>query len=288
VATLEVLAGWARAGVGAIRDVGSPGGLALDLELKPGLPHVQAAGRFLAPPGRYFSTLLPEGVPPEQLVACGLAELARGARWVKVIADFPPIIDGTPSGPAEPTYPIDAIRELVHAVHATGGRVAAHCTTDAAAALVQAGVDSIEHGTALDETTLAAMAETGAAWTPTLCAVLAAPADAPEPRRRRTEETRERLSALLPLAQRLGIPILTGSDSVGNIAREIALLAECGLTPTEAIAAATIAARGFLDDDHAVRAERAGSLVTYDADPRNDLAVLSAPRAVLIDGVRVL
>ncbi len=79
--------------------------------------------------------------------------------------------------------------------------------------------------------------------------------------------------------------ILTGSDSVGSIVREIILLAQCGLTPTEAIAAATVTPRGFLGDDHA---ERAGSLITYDTDPRNDLAVLSAPRSVVIDGVRVL
>lgn len=284
-ATLEVLAAWARAGVGAIRDAGSPGGMTLDLELEPGLPHIQAAGRFLAPAGRYFPALLPEGVPPEKLVSSGLAELARGARWVKVIADFPAVIDGLPAGPAEPTYPVEAIGDLVEAVHAAGGRVAAHCTTGAAAELVRAGVDSIEHGTGLDETTLAAMAGTGAAWTPTLCAVLSTPADAPEPRRRRAAEFRERLGTLLPLAARLGVPILTGSDSAGSVGREIALLAECGLTPTEAIAAATVTARRFLGDDHS---GRGGSLVTYDADPRSDLAVLSAPRAVLIDGVRVL
>jgi hypothetical protein len=43
------LAAWAQAGITLVRDVGSPGGLTLELRPGPGLPAVQAAGRFLAP-----------------------------------------------------------------------------------------------------------------------------------------------------------------------------------------------------------------------------------------------
>src|SRR5690349_8356511 len=88
----------------------------------------------------------------------------------KVIADFPPVVDGTPSGRAGPTYSPEAVEAMTAAVHAAGGRVAAHVTTDAVAHLVRAGVDSVEHGTALDESTLRLMAQAGTAWTPTLCA----------------------------------------------------------------------------------------------------------------------
>ena len=65
------------------------------------------------------------------------------------------------------------------------GRVAAHVTTDAVTRLVRAGVDSVEHGTALEESTLRLMARAGTAWTPTLCAVLAVPGTASEAARRR-------------------------------------------------------------------------------------------------------
>src|SRR5215468_5903139 len=177
---LDVLAAWAASGVCLVRDAGSPGGSVLQLDLVPGMPRLQAAGRFLAPEGRYFPALLPEGVPEQRLTELALAELARGGRWVKVIADFPPVADGKPSGPAEPTYSGQAIEAMVAAVHAAGGRVAAHATTGCVSQLVRAGVDSIEHGTAITEPDLRLMAQARTAWTPTLCAVLGVPGSAPQ------------------------------------------------------------------------------------------------------------
>ncbi len=283
---LDLLAGWAAAGVCLVRDTGSPGGSVLRLDLAAGMPRLQAAGRFLAPAGRYFPALLPDDVPEDQLTDLALAELARGSRWVKLIADFPPVADGMPAGPAGPTYSLDAIEAMVTAVHAAGGKVAAHTTTGLAGALVRAGVDSVEHGTGLDESALRLMAGTGAAWTPTLCAVLRTSDTAPEAVRERTETYRERLRYLLPLAHRLGVPILTGTDTAGSVVREISLLAQHGLEPAAALRAATTAGYQFLDE----RYDEAGqptTLVTYDTDPREDLAALSAPAAVVIDGVRV-
>ena len=284
--TLEVLARWAGAGVCLVRDAGSPGGSVLGLELRSGMPRVQAAGRFLAPAGRYFPALLPEDAPQERLTELALAELARGGRWVKVIADFPPVVDGTPSGRPGMTYSAEAIEAMTAAVHAAGGRVAAHVTTDAVAQLVRAGVDSIEHGTALDEPTLRLMAQAGTAWTPTLCAVLAVPDQASEAVRRRVADYQQRLHELLPLAYRLGVPILTGTDTAGTIAREVALLAEHGLEPAAALAAATTAGYQFLGEPFDQPGQPV-TLVTYHDDPREDLAILSSPSAILIDGVRV-
>ena len=284
--TLSVLSAWADSGVCLVRDVGSPGGSALQRSFVRGMPRVQAAGRFLAPAGRYFPALLPEEAPERRLTELALGELARGGRWVKVIADFPPVIDGVPAGPAEPTYSGEAIEAMVTAVHTAGGRVAAHVTTDLVSQLVQAGVDSIEHGTALNESTLRLMAQTGAAWTPTLCAVLGVPDTAPEAARQRVAGYRDRLRELLPLAQRFGVPVLAGTDTVGSIAREVALLAGHGLEPIAALRAATTAGYRFLGE----RFDRPGqpaTLVTYMDDPREDLGVLSAPIAVVIDGVRV-
>lgn len=152
--TLAVLREWARSGVSLVRDVGSPGGSTLTLDLLTGMPRIQAAGRFLAPGGQYFPTLLPEGTPRERLTELALAQLSRGAVWVKLIADFPVLADGAPSGAAQATYSSAAVAEMVTAVHAVGGRVAAHSTTSTVTDLVRAGVDSIEHGTAMNEATL--------------------------------------------------------------------------------------------------------------------------------------
>jgi imidazolonepropionase-like amidohydrolase len=284
--TLTVLAEWAASGVCLVRDVGSPGGSVLQLNLAAGMPRVQAAGRFLAPPGRYFPALLPEGAPQEHLTEIALGELARGARWVKLIADFPPVIDGMPSGRPALTYSAEAVANMADAVHAAGGRVAAHVTSDVVAELVRAGVDSIEHGLAIDESALRLMAQTGAAWTPTLCMTLRVPETASERARQRAADYRHRLTELLPLAHRLGVPVLAGTDTAGTVAREVALLAEHGLEPAAALAAATTTGYQLLGEPF----DQAGqpvTLVTYHSDPREDLAVLSAPSAILIDGVRV-
>jgi imidazolonepropionase-like amidohydrolase len=285
-AALDVLAQWAAAGVCLVRDAGSPGGLVLTLGTGPGMPRLQAAGRFLAPPGRYFPALLPEGVPQERLTELALDELARGGRWVKVIADFPPVTDGVPAGPPETTYSAEAIEAMVAAVHAAGGRVAAHATSDRVSQLIQAGVDSIEHGTAMDEQALLQMARTGSAWTPTLSAVLGVSGTAPEAARHRAAEYRHRLRELLPFAHRLGVPVLAGTDTAGTLVGEIALLAECGLEPAAALGAATTTAYRFLGESFAA-AGQPTTLVSYQDDPRDDLAVLSSPSAIVIDGVRV-
>jgi imidazolonepropionase-like amidohydrolase len=284
--TLKTLATWARSGVCLVRDTGSPGGSVLQLDLLPGMPRLQAAGRFLAPAGQYFPALLPEDAPQQRLTELALGELRRGGRWVKLIADFPAVADGMPSGRPSPTYSIEAIEAMAAAVHAAGGRVAAHVTTDLVSQLVRAGVDSIEHGNAIDESALDLMAQTGAAWTPTLCAVLNIPDTASDAARRRVADYRHRLPGLLALARRLGVPILTGTDTAGTVAREVTLLAQHGLEPAAALAAATITAYRFLGEAYDQNGQPT-TLVTYDNDPREDLAVLSSPSAILIDGVRV-
>ncbi len=75
--------------------------------------------------------------------------------------------------------------------------------------------------------------------------------------------------------------MLTGSDVVGSVWREVALLAELGLSPEQALAAASTRAQQYLEcgDD--------GSLVTYPTDPRDDPWTLTNPAAVVIRGVRV-
>jgi hypothetical protein len=92
--------------------------------------------------------LLGDPVAESDLISCALAEIGRGAAWVKVIADFPDLAAGTD---AEATYQIGAIADLVAAVHAAGVRVAVHSTIAGVGQLVAAGVDSIEHGYGLDE-----------------------------------------------------------------------------------------------------------------------------------------
>jgi len=274
------LTAWAQAGITLVRDVGSPRGLTLQLGSAPGMPALQAAGRFLAPAGRYFPDLLDAPVDEAGLVVAALAEVGRGAAWVKVIADFPDPAAGTD---AQPTYPSGAIARLVAAAHQAGARVAVHSTVPDAGQLVAAGVDSVEHGWGLDADAVRDMADRGTAWTPTVGALLAlldAPGLTPG-RRHRFQDGRTRIAELLPLAARLGVPVLAGTDVTGSIPREVALLAQMGLEPERALAAASIWPRRFLG------APAAADIVTYHHDPRQDPGQLARPAAVVAAGVRL-
>jgi imidazolonepropionase-like amidohydrolase len=274
------------AGVTGIRDTGSPGSVTLQLLADPAGADLVLCGRFLAPDGCYFPALH-DPVPAGQLVDAAVAELAGGARWIKLVGDFPPLESGQPSGPAAPTYPVEVVRRLVDAVHAAGGRVAAHTTTRHVAELIAAGIDSVEHGTELAEADLPALAARGGAWTPTLCASFGGPVAEPDPERaRRRAERRELLGQLLPRAAALGVTVLTGTDVVGSIPREVALLVELGLPAPDALAAASTAARRFLGLPGLTDGAPA-NLVSYEADPRDDPAVLAEPAAVLVRGIRV-
>ena len=279
--TGATLRAWAEAGVTCVRDVGSPGGVTLDLPADPRQPELLVAGRFLAPRDRYYADLLIEPVEEDHLVGAGLAELERGATWVKVIGDFPRVPDFIDTAP---TYSTRVIEELVRAVHAAGGRVAVHSTLPTVGDFVAAGVDSIEHGLALDELTLDEMAVRGTAWTPTFCAVFAAPDDphTSAQRGQMLEGLKERMAELLPYAVARGVPVLAGTDVVGSIPREVALLAELGLEPAQALAAASDTARTALGF-----APHAACIVTYANDPRSDPDVLNNPTAVVVMGSRI-
>ena len=94
------------------------------------------------------------------------------------------------------------------------------------------------------------------------------------------------MRTLLPVAVRLGVTVMTGTDVAGTVADEVSLLAQFGLPPVEALRAATTAARAFLGAP-TLEAGARGDVVTYDADPRDDPTVLAHPRAIVLNGQRV-
>jgi len=277
------LAGLAGSGVTVVRDVGGLSTVTLDLAraAEPGQPLVTAAGRFLSSRAHYFPRMYTP-VDAEELDAAIRAEVAAGAAWVKLVGDFPRAVDGVfKPDSTEPTYDPETVRRAVATAHAAGARVAVHTQSPYAAYLIAAGADSIEHGTHLEPEDLNALGARGGAWTPTMSAVLALKPDASDRRRNSVAEQSERYAVLLPRAVRAGVRILAGSDVVGSVAAEIGLLVEHGLTPEQALDAATRSARDYLGVDPV------GDLVTYDADPREHPEVLAGPAAVVVRGERV-
>jgi imidazolonepropionase-like amidohydrolase len=275
------------AGVLTLRDAGLAWGGRPEQDHANG-PRLQSAGRLLAPPGRGYPQIC-HWVEADRLVEVALEELKRGGTWVKIMGDFP-----GPDGDwfaAPPNYPRDVLHALVQAVHAAGGRVMAHSTGQAVADLVAARVDSIEHGMQLNGELLETMAQNGIAWTLTMATALkhvGALATLDNPIGAMILSQLARVRELLPLAVSLGVPLLAGTDELphGAIAQELAVLYEFGLSPRDAIAAASTAARAWLGLPD-VTVGTAADLVTFPADPRANLAVLAHPAAVVFNGRRI-
>lgn len=274
-----------EAGVLLARDVGAPIGVRVGGDHDDG-PHVLAAGRFLAPPGGYLPGLF-EGISAEDLAEVAVAELdANGGGWVKLVFDFPEHFSGFQDMPwSTPNYPDDIIAGLCAAVHAAGARVAAHVTGNGDAAMaIELGVDSLEHGHDVSLDSLTALGARGGAWTPTLLTVWRdALSHAPF-----ADHQRGHYREALTEAGRAGVTVLAGTDSggAGTIAEEIALLADLGMAPRDALAAGSWAARAYLGRPGLIAGEPA-DLVTYDDDPRDDPDVLKRPAAIVRKGRRI-
>jgi imidazolonepropionase-like amidohydrolase len=277
------------AGALLLRDAGSPADTRW-VDEREDLPRIVRAGRHLARPKRYIRNYAHE-IEPAELAEHVRAEARRGDGWVKLVGDW---IDRE-VGDIAPCWPLDALREAMKAAHDEGARVTAHCIgEDCLPDLLEAGIDCIEHGTGLTEETLAVAAARGVPIVPTLVNTANFPgyAAAGQERypvyaahmRRLHEQRYETVAA----AYEAGVPVFVGTDAGGSlphglVAQEVAELVRAGVPPTSALDAACWGARSWLRRP-ALEEGAPADLVVYDDDPREDVAVLAAPRLVVLRG----
>lgn len=278
-----------EAGALLLRDCGSP----VDTRSLDGhtdLPQIIRAGRHLARPRRYMQGYAIE-LEDEWQLPDALAEQARrGDGWVKLVGDW---IDRS-VGDLAPLWSDDVLVAAIAAAHAEGARVTAHVFgEDALPGLIKAGIDCIEHGTGLTEDTVTMMAEHGTALVPTLINIENFPDFAAAAGKYPAYAThmRELYAACknrIGAAREAGVPIYAGSDAGGNIAHgriaeEVAALAGIGMTPTEALGAASWDARKWLRRS-GLTDGAAADLLCFTDDPRRP-EVLSRPDRVILRGV---
>jgi imidazolonepropionase-like amidohydrolase len=277
-----------QAGTLLLRDAGSP----LDtrwLQDRPDLPEIIRAGRHIARPKRYLRHYGVE-IEPDQLVAEVRRQARRSDGWVKLVGDW---IDRS-VGELAPLWPVDTARAAIAAAHQEGAKVTAHCFGgQAALELVAAGIDGIEHGTGLDDSTIAQMAARQVALVPTLDNIdifpgLADQAEAKFPRHAahlRALYAGRRQTVIRAIEA--GIPVYAGSDAGGTrphgslVAEIEALAAVAGAE--FALGAASWRARSWLGRPNLVSGGPA-DLIVWRADPRIDLTTLRQPLAVIRGG----
>ncbi|MDE3064841.1 MAG: amidohydrolase family protein, partial [Acidobacteriota bacterium] len=241
-----------------------------------GTPRAVHAGPWIAQPGEFIDGW---GVRHSHAEMPAVAQRqARATPWVKIIADW------SEGGDA---VPVEVLRDVVAAAHAEGARVAVHSQhAVGGAAAVAAGVDSLEHGMGLPADLLDQMARQGTALTPTL-SVFQRFLDLARQRPSRAWIVEGTLAhpGLVAAAGEAGVRILAGTDSqpTGGVVDEIEALAGAGLPAHDALGAGSWAARSFLGLDGLVDGAPA-DVVVYESDPREDLAGLRRPTAIVLRG----
>jgi len=291
------------AGFTTLRDLGTEGAGDADVGLREAIergiipgPRLICVTRAIVARGSYGPTgfaphiCIPQGAQEvdglESIAAATRRQIRAGAQWIKVYADY----RYGPHGDARPAFSADELALIVRIANDAGCPVAAHATTsEGMRRSTFAGVATIEHGDGGDADVFALMAERGVALVPTL-----AVSEAMARYRGLAEDDPARLQkrASFSAARASGVTIANGSDigpfAHGNNARELALLVEHGLTPLEALRAATSVAARVLrcNDIGMLRPGARADLVAIDGDPLDDVTLLQRVRAVWKDGVR--
>src|SRR5262245_43530915 len=275
----------------------------------PGPEMLVSPGHIRPKPGLAFFMVYPQFADaidgelrgPERIAEATRALIAKGADVIKVGASERAGLPGTDPRKLELTE--DEMRAAVAEASEKGLHVAAHAhAREGVANAVRAGVRSIEHGTWVDEGTLAEMKRRGTFFVPTLAVMspLAEPrghSDGDVVLQLRTPYMFSALKSAVRRAHALGVPIAAStdgtyddSDDTGRVrvAHEIGLYRELvGMSPLESIKAATQDGARALGIDSRTGTVRVGleaDLVVYEGDPLADSAMLFEPRLVVSDG----
>jgi len=298
-----------RAGYTTIRDVGTVGNVAVAVrdaiaEGKVRGPEVVASGSILYGTGGLGDTLPPHWTSeyglgkrvdgPDEIRREVRRQLRAGVDNIKLAAS------GVEVGPYAwtwmTTFSEEEIRVAVDEAHRWGRTVAIHAQSyDSVRFALRAGVDTIEHGTRMDDETIALFASSNAVLVPTLSTLFSVLELGATlnllPKQRQEMAVNEPLWLdSLRRAKAAGIPVAAGADlgnryPHGSNAREIELLVRVGFTPMEALCAATsVAARALRREDRigSIEAGKAADLLLFDGDPLTDIARLQDPARIAL------
>jgi imidazolonepropionase-like amidohydrolase len=221
-----------------------------------------------------------------------------GADIIKIMATGG-VLSNTAAG-LNQQFSDDELKAIVDAAHRMGRKVTAHAHgVDGINSFLKAGGDSIEHGTYLDGESIALFKKNGAYLIPTLMAgdfvyrIASGPNNFFTPAQ--TAKALEAGPKMLAMARRAhegGVKIAFGTDTGvsahGDNAGEFALLVKAGLSPLEAIQAATVNAADHLSlsaEIGSLAPGKAADLIAVKGDPLSDVTVLRNVTSVIKGGV---
>src|SRR5947207_6611200 len=304
-----------RAGFTTVRNLGlfvQTGGLLLAVALTRAIdsgwidgPRVVPAGHAITPTGGHldptmFQALAPHIMPltVEEGIANGVSEVRKavryqikyGARVIKVCASGGVMSHTGPAGAQQ--YSDEELRAIADEAHRAGLKVAAHAHgDDGIRAAIEAGIDCIEHGSLMSDDTLALMIERGTFLVATtyladgMDVSRAAPA-----LQAKAAEVFPRARATISRAIELGVKVACGTDAPaiphGRNAKELIALVDRGMTPLQAIRAATVVSAELIDVDDRGRLAPGllADVIAVPGDPLSDIGVTEQVQFVMKGG----
>ena len=303
------------AGFTTVRNLGDDDNASLALRnainagLVPG-PHIFSAGKFIgttgghADPTNGFRWNLQGDPGPKDGIINSPADAWKAVR--QHYKDGADLIKIMPSGGVldesssseNPQMTLEEIQAVVAAAHDYGFTVAAHAHgAEAIRRAVLGGVDSIEHGTFMDDEDMKLMKEHGTWYVPTIIAgefVMAKAREGwyPPQVARKALEVGPKIMATAGRAYKAGVKIAFGTDSGvfphGDNAKEFAYMVQAGMPPMFALQAATTHAAELLhksDQLGRIAVGRGADVIAVPGNPLDDITVMQHVEFVMKDGV---
>jgi imidazolonepropionase-like amidohydrolase len=278
---------------------------AIDLGFFPG-PRIVAAGHAITPTGGHldptmFQRLAPDIMPQsvEEGIANGVPEVRKAVRYqikfgagvIKISASGGVMSFSGSAGAQQ--YSDEELEAIVDEAHRAGLKVAAHAHGDAAIrGCIRAGVDCIEHGSLASDDTIAMMVEHGTFLVPTsyLADALAVDRIAPA-LQAKAAEIFPKAKKMLGKAIEAGVKIACGTDAPaiphGDNAKELWAMVDRGMTPMQALRAATVTSAELIDaqDLGQLAPGMFADVIAVPGDPSEDITMTQDVRFVMKDGV---
>ena len=240
---------------------------------------------------------MPKGVQiidgPIEARKAAREQLDHGADWLKVYMTHRSWVDKKGNLVSQPTLTVDELKAIVDEAHGWGKKVACHAYNGIGLQrALDGGCDSIEHGLDITDAQLAQMAKQGTWYCPTIAAYYGDWAPDNTEAGARDRKRAEVHGASVQKAVKAGIKIVYGTDMGGiewtePMAQEFPYLTQFGLTPMEAIRAATSRAADLLDETGELGVVAPGAyadLIAVSGDPTKNIKELENVKFVMKGG----
>ena len=297
-------------GFTTLRDLETEGAGYGDVEIKQAIaegtipgPRLFVATRAISSTGGYNlegyapELQMPKGAQiidgPVEARKAAREQLDHGADWIKVYMTHRSWVDKQGNLVSQPTLTVEELKAIVDETHGWGKKVACHAYNGIGLQrALDGGCDSIEHGLEISDAQIAQMARQGTWYCPTLAPYYGDWAAENTPEGKRDRKRAEVHGASVQKALKAGIKIVYGTDMGGiewtePMAQEFPYLVQFGLTPMEAIRAATSRAADLLDEKGELGVVAPGAyadLVAVSGDPLKSVKELESVRFVMKGG----